>query len=552
MSQTPDHRLITIIRNAIVCAALAVSVPCICATSYAQTTGELIQNGGFEGGGGPDGLGAGIPRWKAWNLGYEVDRTVFHTGEQSARCESNRATGEHGAVVDITLNQARPSPVVVSGWSRADNVSGQKDIDYSLYIDVEYMDGTPLYAQTALFRTGTHDWERRQVLISPSKPIRRMNVIALFRHHSGTVWFDDFTANQMDGTGIFDSQPLLPLARRSAEGGSQMLRSGDGLALGIDAVGNIVSVLSGGQRVQSATTGGFWLRDVAAGTAPAPMRGKSSPRPGGGINIETAADALQLRLNARLVPDKESGTLSLDGDVTDLTGGERAVTVYFALPVAADGWSWGQDIHRSTKISAKSEEVYLTHINVGAVSGISLYPIGCVYNSSTGLCIANQMDMPSVYRIFYNGPTHQLVVAWDFALSSKTSSWPKHQAHFHASLFSLSADEAKWGFRAALNRFYKINAPAYNRLAKPDGLWSPFISPEKIKGFQDFGFAYHEGDNSKKDDNQAGILNFRYTEPMTWWMSMPPDVPRTYEAAMAMVKDLATKPEPITPKTAHP
>ena len=80
----------------------------------------------------------------------------------------------------------------------------------------------------------------------------------------------------------------------------------------------------------------------------------------------------------------------------------------------------------------------------------------------------------------------------------------------------------------------------------------PFTAPESVKEFQDFGFAYHEGDNSKKADNAAGILNFRYTEPMTWWMPMPPTMPRTYENALKMVNDLAAKKETIAANVSRP
>ena len=44
-----------------------------------------------------------------------------------------------------------------------------RDADYSLYVDLVYADGTPLWGQTAQFRTGTHDWEAREMIILPEK-----------------------------------------------------------------------------------------------------------------------------------------------------------------------------------------------------------------------------------------------------------------------------------------------------------------------------------------------------------------------------------------------
>ncbi len=530
---------------------IAVLLCCNCLVAQGQPAGELIKNGGMEGGGGSDGAGGGIPRWNGWISGYEVDRSDFHTGEQSARCDALRADKERGISQEIILNQNHAAPILVSAWSKADHVSGVKDVDYSLYIDLEYMDGTPLFGQTAAFRTGTHAWERRQVLITPRKPVRRMTVIGLFRKHSGTVWFDDFTANQMEGAGIFDGQPLLPLPARRTTGSSLVTVKGDdGLAVGFDSAGSIALVKAGDLTIGSATSGGFWVRDVAASGTLAAIKGTCTRRAGGGATIESNSEPLSLRLNARLVP--ENGAISIDGDIHDTSKVDRAVTVYFALPVAADGWQWGNDIRSSAPVRADSEHCGLTHVNVGAVSGMSLYPVGCLSNRQTGVAISNQMDMPSVYRIFYNGPTRQMVIAWDFALSGKSGSWPKYQAHFHASLFCLSPQNAQWGFRAAMQRFYKLNSPNFDRLAKLDGIWAPFVSPTTVNGYQDFGFAYHEGDNSKKADNAAGILNFRYTEPMTWWMPMPPELPRTYENAMAVLDSLANKPEKITPETQRP
>jgi hypothetical protein len=519
--------------------------------AQAQSAGEVLKNGGFEGGGGADGQGAGIPRWNAWGVGYDVDRTEFHSGEQSARCDALRADKEHGVVQEVILNQKRPSPILISGWSKADKVSGVKDADYALYIDLEYADGTPLYGQVSPFRSGTHGWERRTVLVTPSKPVRRMNIIGLFRKHAGTVWFDDFSANQMDGAGIFDGQALLPLPQAPHSGeGALRVRGADGLNISFDSLGTIAGVKAGELSVGSGARGGFWVRDVATAAGLAPLRGTCAKRGADGLTLTAVSDPMQLKLNARLVP--EHGAISVDGEIYDLTKMDRAVTVYFTLPVNADGWSWGRDIRNASVIKGDEEQSNLTHVNVGAVSGMSLYPVGCVYNQQTGIAISNQQDMPSVCRIFYNGPTKQLVIAWDFALTGKTGSWPKYQAHFHASLFSLPTQTARYGFRAAMQRFYAINSPNYDRFAKQDGIWAPFVSPTTVQGYQDFGFAYHEGDNSKKADNAAGILNFRYTEPMTWWMPMPAEMPRTYENALTVLNGFATRQDKIGPDTPRP
>jgi hypothetical protein len=60
-----------------------------------------------------------------------------------------------------------------------------------------------------------------------------------------------------------------------------------------------------------------------------------------------------------------------------------------------------------------------------------------------------------------------------------------------------------------------------------------------VKGWQDFGFRFKEGTNETAWDDEHGIITFRYTEPMTWWMRMPEGMPRTLEAALAEAQRLA-------------
>ena len=506
---------------------------------------ERLRNPGFEGGGGSDGKGAGVPGWDAFELGYDVDRTNFRGGEQSIRCDSLRATTLRGATSKIVLHQKEPQPVEVTGWSKAEKVSGVRDNDYALYVDLTYTDGTNLWGTVEGFRTGTHDWERRHLLITPKKPIESLWVFALFRKHTGTAWFDDFAVHQLDGPGIYDSQSLLPLPKRENRGNAAITRrvsSADGLTLGLNAQSDIVSVKVGGQEITSTGQGGFYLRDVGADGPVIPLQGTPNAYKNGGMLFRSEAADQQVKFFAQIVP--EGDALAIDGELTDLTRNDRAFTVYFALPVGAEGWLWGDDIRRSRPIASGQEYSNLTHTSVGATGGLSLYPFGAVSQGKAGVALANRMDWPAITRIFYNGTSRQLVMAWDVALTPKTVAWPGRNARFRAVLYRLPAETAAWGFRAAAQKFYRLNAPNFDRLAKLDGIWMPFTDPATIKNAADFGFAYHEGDNSLKTDDAANILSFRYTEPMTWWMPMPPAMPRTYENAMAMINSFATDPHP--------
>ncbi|MBM3956651.1 MAG: hypothetical protein FJ313_01190, partial [Gemmatimonadetes bacterium] len=97
-----------------------------------------------------------------------------------------------GANQTISVTHDAPRKLIVSAWSKAENVTGNKDHDYSLYVDCYYTDGTAIYGQTVDFDPGTHDWQYGERTIEPAKPIRNINVYLLFRGaHTGRVWFDD-------------------------------------------------------------------------------------------------------------------------------------------------------------------------------------------------------------------------------------------------------------------------------------------------------------------------------------------------------------------------
>ncbi|NQU10909.1 hypothetical protein HQ590_08975 [bacterium] len=96
-----------------------------------------------------------------------------------------------GASQVVMLNQSEPKPLVIRGWSKCQDVSVPADNDYGIWLDLRYQDGTPLYAQVAPFRVGTHGWEKSEYVIHPAKPLEQATVIAIFRYHSGTACFDD-------------------------------------------------------------------------------------------------------------------------------------------------------------------------------------------------------------------------------------------------------------------------------------------------------------------------------------------------------------------------
>jgi len=451
---------------------------CLSASASAGEAKELLLDPGFE-----IRQGEQLREWRPFEQGYVLSTDMRRSGRTAIRCENETSADRRGATAVLRLNQQRPQPVVVEGYSRAQKVEGFANNDYAIYLDILYQDGTPLWGQTAPFSTGTHDWERRRVLVFPAKPIREVYLHALFRHHVGTVWFDDFSARQLDPMSTFDAQAVAA------------------------------------PRLAANARHGWFVRDVAAGSPILPAA--------------EGRNRLKLTLETRRGRSAEYRIVR----VQDMAGKTRCVTVYYVERFRATGVSWWQDMRRRIAVQPAGEYANLTRLGAGATGTQSLYPLACVTTPSRGRAIGVPPEQgPVVVRLGYHAPSGLLYAAFDVALCPENKANSKHGKGF-ADLRVLSWDvQPEWGFRAALSEYYAKFPEAFRRRAMADGLWIPFVNPGTVQNHADFSFAYHEGDDSVASDDRLGILSFHYTEPMTWWMPMAPEIPRTYEAAVDQLR----------------
>ena len=105
----------------------------------------------------------------ALEKGYRGEGNVFS-------CDNGAdARGRRGVLQRVVLNQQTAQPIVTSAWSKAEGVTGTIDSDYALYLDLAFDDGTELWGQVAGFRTGTHGWQREEVVLFPEKPIKAVD-----------------------------------------------------------------------------------------------------------------------------------------------------------------------------------------------------------------------------------------------------------------------------------------------------------------------------------------------------------------------------------------
>ncbi len=439
------------------------------AATSAAPAREVIR--GQEGGGNllkPD-------AWRPWVKGFtrEGDAFVCDNGDD--------ARVQRGASQTVVLNQREPKPIVAVAWSKAQNVGPGGRNDYSLYLDLIYMDGTPLWGQTAPFSAGSHDWERRQVVVVPAKPVKSVAFHLLLRRRKGKAWFRKPALRVIQpprGACLFDGIPV---------------------------------------KLNAAPRPGFLARDAAAESdffALAPGR-----------------PALGLRLKTRKT--RRGGATFIDATLTDLAGKDRAITLVYTLPLPPGAWRWLADAYADEPTAAPSEYLSASRFSRVGATRLSRYPFAAVRLGRRGQAIGIDMDKPAVFRVFYAAGTRELAVAYDLGLAPE-----KPSARVRLCVFPF---DAEWGFRAALQKYYDL-FPDYFRCRTPkQGLWMPFAKISQVQGWRDFGFQFKEGTNETAWDDAHGITTFRYTEPHTWWMRMPKDTPRTMKAALAIARRRAAK-----------
>jgi len=232
---------------------------------------------------------------------------------------------ENGFYQCVTLDQSRPMPIIATAYSKAEGVGGRADAGYSLYLEVVCTDGTPLTGNSASFQTGTHDWQRRQVLVLPPKPIKSVGVRLKFNDHTGQASFRRPSLIQ------------VPL--------------GEGEAMLDDMF----------VRVHPSWKGGFAVRDAAADSD---FQAFGSPATASAPAAEEAM-GLKLVASARREGDATMISATLSSD----EGRDRAVTLIYAVPFAGADVRW--------LVSPRRDEATVASDNTHPV----IHILRCIANS---------------------------------------------------------------------------------------------------------------------------------------------------------------------------
>jgi hypothetical protein len=509
------------------------------ASAHVDLSSSLLANPGFEGG-----VQGTLTDWQKSDGIFSVDESGGRNGSRALRLDDGGTSV--GAMSTIHFNQPSDKPLYFSGWSRASAVSGASDGDYSVWLDIQYQDGTWLYGAALPFATGSHDYQHLDRVIVPAKPVSLINVYCLLRgNHSGSVWFDDIIVRQApDDVQTFDGELVVPAALPTLAQDVHTVASSDGLALDLTGAGATSAIRLHGKDITEsdrAASGGFFVRDVSADSAWVHAGGALSESNGLVSQVGTVP-GLELELRAAFTP--KSDRIDVHAELVSAQAKDRAVTLYFALPLVRGGWLWGDDIRHERNVIGDAEFSNVSYEHeIGATGSLSRYPWGAAYNTTGGIVIALGLAAPRVARIVMNPSTLQLYIAFDLGLTPDTHGFP-NKAWVDFTLYPI---KGSWGFRAATDGYHaRYPRPYFDRQKVPQGIWMPFTKLTTVASPLDFGFAVHELSTlaDAADDKLLGIASFRYlSEPWSHWLpihaaNLDPRNPDNYPALVNYLKQL--------------
>lgn len=401
-----------------------------------------------------------------FTLGFDKARPYeggfTRDGDEIVIDNGDNASRRAGVGWSLVLKQKEALPFTVRTEALCEKgPAGGRTRDFSLYLDIAYMDGGHQWGQVAEFAPDPRrGWRKGAVTIIPEKPVRSASVYCLYRGLPGRVRFRLPTVKLRETSDLvaFDGQSLPQANLPKSEPG-------------------------------------FLLRDVAV------EEDAYSP-----ISSAASAKGVKLVVDERKTGDDSHVTVKVE----DTTGRDRALTLVYAIPLPAGEIVFEQDPRTSIALAATDpQRSDVNGMGCGA-GGLNRWPFGAVTVGDSGFGLGIDTAHPAYFRTVVHPRTRLLFIAFDLGLTPE-----KPTAEFAFRRFGF-----KGGFRGALAKYATLERSAFATRVPEQGIWMPFKSIRNVENWQDFGFKFKEGNGETAWDDAHGIITFRYTEPSTWWLSM--------------------------------
>jgi len=347
---------------------------------------------------------------------------------------------------------------------------------------------------------------------------------------------------------MFDGLPSprrpAPTPGRADEPAARLTVAGQ-LDLALSSTGQILEVETNGADLRpdgEAPFAGFMVRDHERGMTLWPATGRLE-QSGRRWHLVSDLAELSLRLHASFIARADH--IAVSGELRDYSGEDRAVSLYFAIPIRREQLAWWDDIDRRRPVQAHSEYGNWETVPAGANSLHSVYPFACVAGTG-GLALGVPLDRPVLHRLGYNAPSQQFFLCFDFALTQATAKFPG-RAPFRFVLYPV---DPKWGFRSAADRYYGIYPELFTERTPQGALTSGTIS-EGTPPAAELGFAYNwsaarDAENVART-REHGLVPLLYNDSMRHYifLSFPPDQTPSREQIAEDLEAFVNAPDPL-------
>ena len=340
--------------------------------------------------------------------------------------------------------------------------------------------------------------------------------------------------------------PSRDLTEASPAESTESLDTGDGLRFGIGADGRGASVAIGEKRAAIAPRdlqplSGFFVRDLQRGPGLVPVSGRVRKRDNG-LQLRGQAADLGLRLDAEFRAAQTH--VAVSGSLRDETGDDRAISLYFALPAAADKAVWWDDIDTRVAATDRGACGNWGSSGAGANGKHSAYPFGCVCQEEAGVALGIPLTRPTLARIGYEAASQQFYLCFDFGLTKDTRKFPS-RADFE---FAIYACDGNWGFRSAAEKYYRLFPESFEKRMAQNGSWACWGNVADCAQPEDYAFLYHwgpAGDAAVAFDDANGLYSCLYNDSVRFFADLGEfDHRPTAEEANAVLRKLLGADDP--------
>jgi len=266
--------------------------------------------------------------------------------------------------------------------------------------------------------------------------------------------------------------------------------------------------------------------------------------------VEQTCDLAEKSLRLKTVYQAGPHCITVDGEIEDTSGRDRAVTVSFRLPLDASGWNWYNDIQNQDVIENKvryGSARLLDGQDATQRRTVALYPFSAMGDGETALALAVPMDLPRVFRLCYDSEFGYFL-NYEFGLTRAAKKFPGKAAF----RFFIYRVDPRWGFRSAAKRYYQFHPQFFVKRAEREGALSGMANFNAIEPSDVVppAFATFNRPDLAAGNRRELVKLLRYTEFIGWWgwaLSIRPGQAQNKpepEQAWAHVEELARREPP--------